>query len=144
VLRLFISCAVIFGSVAAVAQSGPGKERSDLMRSMQNNFNVLRNVVQGKEPFAHETVEKVFSSMSGAAEKLPPLWPPGSPSVSDRYASSPRVWETKADFETKMATLQKVLRSVRTEAATAEGLKTVFPQVDRACDSCHETYRLRK
>jgi len=143
-VRLLLPLVAVLAPALALAQSNPGKERSDLMRSMQDQYNALRSVVQGKQGFDPHAVEQAFAILVNAAEKLPPLWPAGSESVSQRYASSPRGWETRADFDAKLASLQRVLATSRPKASTLEGLNAAVPEVNRACDSCHETYRVRR
>ncbi|MDP2356920.1 MAG: cytochrome c, partial [Beijerinckiaceae bacterium] len=62
-----------------------------------------------------------------------------------RYASSPKVWENKADFERKLLESQSSLAGARAQSASGlEGLKAAWPQVDIACSACHESYRIRQ
>jgi hypothetical protein len=49
-----------------------------------------------------------------------------------------------SNLDAKVANLRKVLASVQDKATTPDGVKAAFEQVDRACNTCHETYRLRK
>jgi cytochrome c556 len=58
-------------------------------------------------------------------------------------SASPKVWENKPDFEAKNKNLVEVVTSVRGNVKDLDSLKTAYDQVGKACDACHETYRLR-
>jgi cytochrome c556 len=85
-----------------------------------------------------------------SAKKIPTLFPdnakPGAKTSAppeDKYSASPKVWENKADFEAKNADLVKVVSSVRGNVKNLDSLKSAYTEVAKACDACHETYRLK-
>jgi cytochrome c556 len=53
------------------------------------------------------------------------------------------VWENKADFEAKNADGAKVVSLVRGGVKNLDTLKSVYADIGKACDACHEPYRLR-
>ena len=85
-----------------------------------------------------------------SAKTFPTLCPdnakPGAKTSAppeDKYSASSKVWENKADFEAKNANLIQVVTSVRGNVKDLDSLKVAADQVGKACDACHETYRLR-
>ena len=130
----------------AYAQSGPGKERNVLMRSMlQDAFVPLRTMAQGKAPFDKAAVDSSFALMLSITDKVAPMWPPNSPSdPAGRFGSSPKVWENKADFDAKLVSFKSVVQSTQGLAAGGlDGLKDAFQKIDDSCNACHEPYRIR-
>ena len=131
---------------AALAQSGPEKERSLLMRSMlQDAFVPLRTMTQGKAPFDKASVDSSFALMLSNIDKVAPMWPPNSPSdPAGRFGASPKVWENKADFDAKLVSFKNVVQSTQGSAAgSLDGLKDAFKRIDDSCNACHEPYRIR-
>lgn len=145
---IFAAAAVFaIGAGAALAQGGPAKERSSIMRTMQDDgFNPLRAMTQGKLPYDQAAVEKSYTIIQSGLEKSTGLWPANSPSSPEgRFASSPKIWENKADFEAKLASAKKIVAATRSQAVSGpDGLKAALPQVADACGACHETYRVRQ
>ena len=75
---------------------------------------------------------------------MPGLFPDNAKTGGDNRAS-PKIWENKKDFEAKAAAFGKAVADNRAEAvASLEGLKAAIPVVGKACDNCHELYRLSK
>ena len=144
---VFTAAIIALSPLAALAQSDPAKERNVLMRGIQDNgYNPLRAMAQGKQPYDKAAVEQSYAVIQGGLEKAAGLWPANTPSHPDsRFASSPKVWENKADFDAKFAEAKKVAASSKTLAVSGQdGVAAAVKQLDVACGSCHETYRVRQ
>ena len=112
----------------------------------QEGLSTLFRMGRGQQPYNKEAAERALARIAEIAAQLPPLWPPGSAASNpaSRYASSPKVWETKADFDARLARLPTVVAENRAKAATgAEGAREAFQAVNTYCDSCHDVYRIR-
>jgi cytochrome c556 len=139
------------GLVAALAQSDPIAARKELMTLNGKAFyGDLNRMVRGQAPYDQAKVDAAFNQLVTSAKTFTTLYPdnakPGaktSASPEDKYSASPKVWENKADFEAKNADLVKVVTSVRGNVKNLDSLKSAFADVSKACDACHETYRLR-
>jgi cytochrome c556 len=151
-IRTLISASVLaIGLVAAFAQSDPIAQRKDLMTLNGKGFyGDINRMVRGQAPFDQAKVNAAFDQIIASSKTFPTLYPvnakPGaktSASPDDKYSASPKVWENKADFEAKNADLAKVVTSVRGNVKDLDSLKVAAEQVGKACDACHETYRLR-
>jgi cytochrome c556 len=151
-IRTLISASVLaIGLVAAFAQSDPIAQRKDLMTLNGKGFyGDINRMVRGQAPFDLAKVNAAFDQIIASSKTLPTLYPdnakPGaktSASPDDKYSASPKVWENKADFEAKNADLAKVVMSVRGNVKDLDSLKPAAEQIGKACDACHEPYRLR-
>jgi cytochrome c556 len=148
---VFAVSVLAVGLVAAFAQSDPIAERKKVMLDYGNGVYVdLNRMVRGQAPYDQAKVNAVFDKIETLAPKFPTLYPdtakPGaktSAPADDKYSASPKVWENKADFEAKNANLLKVVSSIRGNVKDLDSLKSAFGEINKACDACHETYRLR-
>ena len=82
--------------------------------------------------------------MADTAQKLPSLFPDNSKTGGDNRAS-PKIWLNKKDFDAKAAAFAKAVAEKHdTAKSSLDGLRTAIPVVGKACDNCHEDYRLSK
>jgi cytochrome c556 len=147
-IRAVMACITIISGVSAVAsQSDPIQQRNALMKSMwQDAFSVPYKMSRGQEPFDRAKVEASLEKMSGIVSQLPPLWPPNSKPPANpnaKYSSSLKIWESKPDFEAKLARLTKSIADNRGKAKDIESLKGVVGAINQNCDNCHESYQVR-
>jgi cytochrome c556 len=97
-------------------------------------------MVRGQSPFDQEKVNAAFEQWADTAKKLPNLFPtPPAPGEDTRALS--KIWESKPDFEAKIAGFEKALSENKDKATTLDELKVVFPRINDACNACHEPYR---
>jgi cytochrome c556 len=151
-IRTVISVSVLaVGLVAALARSDPIAERKELMTLNGKGFyGDINRMVRGQAPYDQAKVNAAFDQILTSAKTITSLYPdnakPGaktSASPDDKYSASPKIWENKADFEAKNTNLVQVVTSVRGNVKDLDSLKTAAEQVGKACDACHEPYRLR-
>ena len=145
---VFAVAAIGFGVTAVVAQSDPVQERNALMKSMwRDGFSSPFRMVRGQEPYDAAKVGAGFDKMAEIATKVAPLWPansrPTNPTTD--YYSSAKVWQTKSDFDARLAKFAKDVADNRAKATTnLDGLKAAFEVVNKNCDDCHEPYRVKR
>jgi len=137
-----VALAMAFAASAVIAQSDPIAARKALMKGNDDGAKVVVPMMRGRVPFDGAKVEPVFAQWAETARKLPGLFPPGS-ETGGRTHASPKVWQNKADFDAKAADFGKAVADNRTQAAASlDGLKAAVAAVGKACDNCHEDYRL--
>jgi len=133
-----VTVAVSVGAV--MAQSDPLSQRKALMKGNLENLQNLNKMVRGENPFDAAKVNAAFSQWQETAQKIPTLFPE-PPKAGEDSRALPKIWETKADFEAKIATFGKAVADNKDKAKTLDELKVVFPVVGKACNDCHEPYR---
>jgi cytochrome c556 len=127
---------------AVIAQSDPIKERMGLMKANGQNAGIVVRMVRGQSTFDAAKVEAAFNQWAETAQKLPGLFPDNS-KTGEKTRASPKIWQAKADFDAKAAAFGKVVAENRDKAkASVDGLKVAVAAVGKACDNCHEDYRL--
>jgi cytochrome c556 len=136
--------AVLLGAGAVIAQSDPIAARKALMKENNDGARALVQMIRGQAPFDAAKVEAAFTQWADTAQKLPGLFPPNSKTGQDTRAT-PKIWETKADFDAKSVEFGKAVADNKAKAvASLDGLKAAISVVGAACDNCHKDYRARQ
>ena len=135
------SLAVALATSAVIAQSSAIAERKALMKENNDNARAMVQMMRGQVPFDAAKVDAAFAQWADTAKKLPRLFPDDS-KTGDKTHATPKVWETKSDFDAKAAAFGKAVADNREKAmASVDGLKAAIPVVGKGCDDCHEDYR---
>jgi cytochrome c556 len=144
-LRTTLAALAIGLSVGAVvAQSDPIAARKALMKGNNDNAVIAVKMMRGQEPFDAAKVEAAFVQWADTAQKLSGLFPDNSKTGGETRAK-PKIWDNKKDFDEKAAAFGKAVAENRSKAKESlDGLKAAIPMVGKACDNCHEDYRLPK
>jgi cytochrome c556 len=139
--RLVLAAAIAaLGVTAVMAQSDPIAARKALMKGNNDGARVLVKMMRGEEPYDQAKVNAAFAQWAETAQKLPGLFPDNSKEGGNTRAT-PKVWETKSDFDAKDAAFGKAVADYRDKVKNADELKVAVGAVGKACDSCHELYR---
>jgi cytochrome c556 len=139
---VFASLAVALASTAVIAQSDPIAARKALMKGNNDGARVAIAMMRGSEPFDAAKVDAAFAQWTETAQKLPGLFPDNSKTGGNTRAS-PKVWQTKADFDAKAAEFGKAVADTRSKAKeSVDGLKAAVAAIGKTCDNCHADYRL--
>ena len=147
-IRWMVVAAVMsIGVVTVAAQSDPVRERAELMGDQgEYIYGTLNKMARGDIPYDQAKVNEAFAKLKEIAPKLATLYPPtakGQAPEADYYASD-KVWQDKADFDARFAKLIKDINEGAAKATGLDGLKEARAAIAQTCNSCHETYRLKK
>ena len=125
-----------------MAQSDPIAARKALMKGNNDNARIAIQMMRGQQPFDAAKVEAAFVQWAETAQKLPSLFPEDS-KTGEKTRATPKIWQNKKDFDEKAAAFAKSVAENRDKAKSSlDGLKAAIPVVGKACDNCHEDYRL--
>jgi cytochrome c556 len=154
-IRATLAAAVIAIGVTAVAAhssknfdpANPVDQRAMLMHKQADIvYGTFKKMVRGQAPYDQAKVDEGFAALKEIAPKLPELYPAtakGRSPDSDYYASD-KVWENKAEFDAHFKKLIAAIDANAPKATSLDGLQAARKAVAEACDSCHETYRVKK
>ena len=133
--------AMAIGVSAVVAQTDPIATRKGLMK--KNNENARNVEVRW---FAEKLLSTPPRSMQPSPNGARP--PNASEPVPRQFEDRPghrarcrRSGKTRSDFDAKIAAFAKAVADNKDKAASLDALKASFPNVNKACDDCHESYR---
>jgi cytochrome c556 len=63
--------------------------------------------------------------------------------VDATYGSSQKIWQNKADFDSKIPPVQKAIADVKGKIKNVAALKAAYTAINDRCGDCHETYRVK-
>jgi len=145
--RTGIALAVLLlGAGIAGAQQDLVATRIQLMKDNGKSMAAFAQMAKGEKPYDQATVDSSLTKLEAAAKKLPTLYPASTKDVQteEKYTASSKVWENKADFESHIAKLGKVVADNKGKITSLDTLKAAIPQFGDSCKGCHETYRIKK
>ena len=135
---------IALGTGAVIAQSNPIAARQALMKGNDDGARVLVQMMRGQTPYDAGKIDPIFDQWAETAQKLPGLFPDNSKTGGETRAT-PKIWQTKADFDAKDAAFGKATADNRAQAkASLDGLKAAVTAVGKTCDDCHGDYRARR
>jgi cytochrome c556 len=63
--------------------------------------------------------------------------------VDSSYGSSQKIWQNKADFDSKIPPVTKAIADVKGKVKDKASLKVAYDSIQAKCTDCHETYRVK-
>jgi cytochrome c556 len=141
--RIIIAIFAIGLTIVTVVGEGDAiSARKQMMKTNNDNARLAIQMIRGQKPYDAVAIEAAFAQWADTAQKLPGLFPDDSKTGGETHAS-PKIWQDKKDFDDKAAAFGKAVADNRDQAKTSlDGLKAAIPAVGKACDNCHEDYRL--
>jgi len=137
---------LLVGAGAVMADQKLAVEQDNLMRSQgKAMYVVIGKMIKGEIPYDQKAVDNAIADLEASVPKIPKMFEtnPKEDVVNASYGSSPKVWQNKADFDSKVPPVQKAIADVKGKIKNLEQLKTAYTSINDRCTDCHETYRLK-
>ena len=131
--------AAVLGVTAVAAQSDPIAARKAMMKANGASAGQGAKFMKGEEPFDLAKAQAIFAGYQKASGEFGKLFPDNS--KSGDTAALPAVWENKADFNAKLAKFGADAKDAAAKVKDEASFKAVFPDVQKNCGGCHQTYR---
>ena len=138
--------ALLLGAGAVMAQQDLVKENQDTMKANAKNLGAMVAMVKGEKPYDQATVTAGLAQLDETAKKLPTMFPDSIKGMSPTgdYQVSPKIWDDKAGFQTKIESFAKIVTEAKSKITDLETLKVNAPAIGKECGGCHETFRIKK
>jgi cytochrome c556 len=138
--------AVVLGVSAVMAQQDIAKQQDDLMRSISRPYyDVLLKMSRGQIPYDQAAVETALTEVERDVAKIATTFEknPGMVLPGAEYVASSKVWQNKADFDSKIPKVTKTVAGFKGgKVKDVETLAAAWKTIDGACNECHDTYRI--
>jgi len=131
------------GVTAVVAQGDPIAARKALMKENGNQARIAREMIEGKQHLNDDAAKKVLITFGETHDKAKNLWPDTSKTGGDT-ASLPAIWESKADFDAKLAKFSTEAKAASAKVTDLDSFKAQMGEVGKNCGGCHQPYRKRQ
>lgn len=143
---LIVAGTLVLGAGAVMAQQEIAVQQDNLMRSQAKSmYGVILKMTKGEIPYDQKAVDQAVASLEADVAKIAKTFEvnPKQDVVNATYGASPKVWQHKADFDSKIPPVQKAIADVKGKITNLASLKTAYTAINDRCTDCHETYRLK-
>lgn len=137
---------LLLGAGAVMADQKLAVEQDNLMRTQgKSMYVVMGKMVKGEIPYDQKAVEDAIAVLEGTVPKIATTFAknPKEDVVNATYGSSQKIWQNKADFDSKIPPVQKAIAEVKGKINSLDELKVAFKTINDRCTDCHETYRVK-
>lgn len=143
---MIVAGALVLGAGAVMAQQEIAVQQDNLMRSIaKNQYGVLQKMSKGDIPFDKKAADQAIANIEADVAKIAKTFEvnPKQDVVNATYGSSRKVWQNKADFDSKIPPVQKAIADVKDKITDVASLKAAYTAINDRCNDCHETYRVK-
>lgn len=143
---LIVASTLLLGAGAVMAQQEIAVQQDNLMRSQAKSmYGVILKMTKGEIPYNQKAVDEALADLEQSVAKIGKTFEvnPKQDVVNANYGSSPKVWQQKADFDSKIPPVQKAIAEVKGKITDMASLKAAYTSINDRCTDCHETYRLK-
>ncbi|RXH19337.1 cytochrome c [Bradyrhizobium guangzhouense] len=143
---LVVAGTLLLGAGAVMAQQEVAVQQDNLMRSQAKSlYTVILKMTKGDIPYNQKQADEAIANLEADVGKIAKTFEvnPKQDVVNATYGSSPKVWQQKADFDSKTPPVQKAIAEVKGKIHDVASLKAAYTSINDRCNDCHETYRLK-
>ncbi|MCP3370924.1 cytochrome c [Bradyrhizobium cajani] len=143
---MIVASTLLLGAGAVMAQQEIAVQQDKLMRSQAKSlYTVIQKMTKGDIPYNQKQVDEAIANLEADVAKIAKTFEvnPKQDVVDATYGSSPKVWQQKADFDSKIPPVQKAIAEVKGKIKDVASLKAAYTSINDRCSDCHETYRLK-
>ena len=141
-----VAGAVLLGVGAATAQQEVAVKQDNLMRAQAKSlYTVMLKMVKGEIPYDQAAVDAAIAQLEASVPTIADVFAtnPKQDVVNATYGASQKVWQNKADFDSKIPPVAKAIADVKGKIKDVASLKVAYDSINDKCTNCHETYRLK-
>lgn len=143
---MIVAGTLLLGAGAVMAQQEIAVQQDNLMRSIaKNQYGIIQKMTKGDIPYDRKAAEQAIASIEADVAKIAKTFEvnPKQDVVNATYGSSQKIWQNKADFDSKIPPVQKAIANVKGKITDLASLKAAYTAVNDRCNDCHETYRVK-
>jgi cytochrome c556 len=137
---------LLLGAGTVMADQKLAVSQDNFMRGLAKNmYDVLGKMARGDIPYNQAAADAAIAQLEADVPKIPDTFKdnPKEDVANGHYGASQKVWQNKADFDSKVPVVVKAIASVKGTVKDQNSLKAAFKTMNDACNGCHETYRVK-
>jgi cytochrome c556 len=137
---------LLLGAGAAMAQQDVAVKQDNLMRGQAKSmYGIILKMTKGEIPYDQKAADDAIAALAVSVPTIPSVFEtnPKEDVVNATYGSSQKIWQNKADFDSKVPPVAKAIADVNGKYTDAASLKVAYDSIQAKCNDCHETYRLK-
>jgi len=137
---------LLLGAGTVMAQQAIAVQQDNLMRGQAKSlYTVMLKMVKGDIPYNQAAVDAAIKDLEESVPKIAGVFAtnPKEDVVNATYGSSQKIWQNKADFDSRIPPVEKAIADVKGKIKDGASLKVAYDSINGKCNDCHETYRLK-
>src|SRR5437879_13162826 len=105
----------------------------------------MSRMVKVDSPYNQAAVDTAIKQLEESGPKIATVFAtnPKQQVVNATYGSSQKIWQNKADFDSKIPPVVKAIADVKGKIKDKARLNVAYTNIHDRCNDCHETYRLK-
>jgi cytochrome c556 len=146
VRTIVVAAVLLLGAGAVLAQQEVAVKQDNLMRGQAKNlYGVIQKTVKGEIPYNQKAIDTALAQLEESVPTIPSVFAinPKEDVVNATYGSSQKIWQNKADFDSKVPPVTKAIADAKGKIKDIASLKVAYESINSKCTDCHETYRLK-
>jgi cytochrome c556 len=136
----------LLGAGAVMAQQDVAVKQDNLMRAQgKSMYVVILKMTKGEIPYDQKAVDAAIAQLEESVPTIASVFAtnPKEDVVNATYGSSQKIWQNKADFDSKIPPIALATGDVKGKIKDTASLKVAYDSINAKCTDCHETYRLK-
>ena len=137
---------LLLGVGAVMAQQDVAVKQDNLMRAQgKSMYVVILKTVKGETPYDQKAIDAAIAQLEQSVPTIPTTFAtnPKEDVVNATYGASQKIWQNKADFDSKVPPVAKAIADVKGTIKDAASLKVAFDTIQAKGADCHETFRVK-
>lgn len=143
---VFVTAALLVGVSAVTAQQDVAVQQDNLMKALARPmYGVIGRTVRGQTAYDQASIEAALAQLEEGVGKISTVFAtnPKEDIPGADYGSSQKIWQNKADFDSKIPPVVKAIADAKGKIKEADSLKAAYTAINDRCNDCHETYRVK-
>jgi cytochrome c556 len=137
---------LLLGAGAVMADQKLAVEQDNLMRAQSKSVYVtILKMGKGDLPYDQAAIDAALAQLEASVPTIPKIFEqnPKEHVVNATYGSSPKIWQNKADFDSRVPPVIKAIADLKGKIKDQASAKMAYETLNDKCNGCHDTYRLR-
>lgn len=138
--------ALLLGASAVMAQQEIAVKQDNLMRTQgKSMYGVILKTVKGEIPYDQKSIDSAIAQLEQSVPTIATVFAtnPKEDVVDATYGASQKIWQNKADFDSKIPPVVKAIADAKGKIKNKASLKIAYDSIQAKCTDCHETYRVK-
>jgi cytochrome c556 len=141
-----VAAAWLLGAGVVMAQQEIAVKQDNLMRAQAKSlYTVMLKTAKSEIPYDQAAIDAALAQLEQSVPTIPTVFAinPKEDVINATYGSSQKIWQNKADFDSKVPPVIKAIADAKGKIKDVASLKVAYDSINARCTDCHETYRLK-
>jgi len=137
---------LLLGIGTVMAQQEVAVQQQNLMKAQgKDMYGVFGKMLKGEIPYDQAAVDSALADLQTQIPKIANTFTknPKQDVVNASFGSSPKIWQNKADFDSKIPPVSKAIEEQKGKIKDSASLKAAYDAIQEKCTGCHDTYRVK-